>query len=58
MFLTMRHLFQEQGVNGFFKGVSMNWIKGPIAFSISFTLFDVFQGLMSTDVERHMRYRR
>ena len=40
MITTMRHLFEEQGLRGFFKGVSMNWVKGPIAFSISFTAFD------------------
>ena len=52
MILTMRHLFEEQGVRGFFKGVSMNWIKGPLAFSISFTAFDALQGWAQTEKER------
>jgi len=52
MILTMRHLFEEQGVRGFFKGVSMNWIKGPLAFSISFTAFDALQGWAQTETER------
>jgi len=44
MIATMKHLFEEQGTRGFYKGVSMNWVKGPIAFSISFTAFDTIQG--------------
>ncbi|KAL7558500.1 hypothetical protein ACA910_008099 [Epithemia clementina (nom. ined.)] len=43
---TIRHLHAEQGMRGFFKGVSVNWMKGPIAFSISFTTFDIVQGLL------------
>ncbi|EEC51868.1 predicted protein, partial [Phaeodactylum tricornutum CCAP 1055/1] len=43
---TIRSLYAEQGLRGFFKGVSMNWMKGPIAFSISFTAFDTLQSLM------------
>jgi hypothetical protein len=52
MLLTMQHLYEEQGVRGFFKGVSMNWIKGPVAFSISFTAFDLLQGWAQTESER------
>mmetsp|Transcript_250 Transcript_250/g.631 ORF Transcript_250/g.631 Transcript_250/m.631 type:complete len:446 (-) Transcript_250:1597-2934(-) len=52
---TVRHLYQEQGIRGFFKGVSMNWMKGPVAFSISFTTFDTVQGLMESDEERMQR---
>ncbi len=44
MIATMQHLFEEQGIRGFYKGVSMNWVKGPVAFSISFTAFDTIQG--------------
>jgi solute carrier family 25, member 42 len=58
MVSTMRQLFREQGLRGFFKGVSMNWIKGPIAFSISFTAFDTVQGLMETESERLHRLSR
>jgi solute carrier family 25 protein 42 len=49
---TVMDLYKEQGVRGFFKGVSMNWMKGPIAFGISFTVFDTVQGMMETDAER------
>ena len=51
-------LHGEQGVRGFFKGVSMNWLKGPVAFSISFTTFDLIQGFIETDAERKLRLPR
>lgn len=55
MITTMQHLFEEQGMRGFFKGVTMNWVKGPIAFSISFTAFDTIQSLIETDSEREKK---
>ena len=55
MITTMKRLFKEQGVRGFYKGVTMNWVKGPIAFSISFTAFDTIQGLIETEDERSAR---
>ena len=55
MITTMRHLLEEQGIRGFYKGVSMNWVKGPIAFSISFTTFDTIQGWIETPYEKEMK---
>ena len=55
MMKTMSHLLEEQGIRGFFKGVSMNWVKGPIAFSISFTAFDTIQGWIETESEKEKR---
>ena len=55
MMKTMSHLLEEQGLRGFFKGVSMNWVKGPIAFSISFTAFDTIQGWIETESEKEKR---
>ncbi|CAB9526245.1 Mitochondrial coenzyme A transporter SLC25A42 [Seminavis robusta] len=52
---TMRELYREQGARGFVKGVTMNWMRGPVAFSISFTIFDVIQGLLETESERALR---
>lgn len=54
----IKDLYQEQGVRGFFKGVTMNWMRGPIAFSISFTAYESVQILMETDAERKLRLPR
>lgn len=49
---TIRYLYTEQGVRGFYKGVTMNWMKGPVAFGISFTTFDFVKTFLETDEER------
>jgi Mitochondrial carrier protein len=51
-------LYKEQGIRGFYKGVSMNWLKGPVAFSISFTMFDIVQSLMESATEKAIRTPR
>jgi len=53
---TVKDLFAEQGIRGFMKGVSMNWLKGPVAFSISFTTFDHVQKWMESAKERQARF--
>lgn len=56
--LTMQEIIREEGlIRGLYKGLSMNWVKGPIAVGISFTTFDLTQILLrklqhSTNVER------
>jgi Mitochondrial carrier protein len=52
---TIRHLYLEQGIRGFYKGVLMNWMKGPVAFSISFTAYDTMQALFLSKEERAHR---
>jgi hypothetical protein len=52
---TVRTLYAEQGMRGFFKGVSMNWMKGPVAFSISFTAYDTVKAMMMTEAEKAQR---
>lgn len=58
MTAIVKELYEEQGIRGFFKGVSLNWFKGPIAFSISFTVFDIIQGLLETESERTLKLPR
>ncbi|NXE26054.1 S2542 protein, partial [Ardeotis kori] len=56
--LTMQEIIREEGlIRGLYKGLSMNWVKGPIAVGISFTTFDLTQILLrklqhSTNGER------
>ena len=38
---TARQIIREEGVrSGLYKGVTMNWMKGPVSVGVSFMVFD------------------
>lgn len=40
---TIVSILREEGIRqGLFKGLALNWIKGPIALGISFSIYDFF----------------
>ena len=49
---TLIKVFKEEGLmHGLYKGLSMNWIKGPIAVGISFMTYEHFRSLLRDIVQ-------
>ncbi|XP_076751285.1 dephosphocoenzyme A carrier isoform X1 [Xylocopa sonorina] len=40
---TVTKIYREEGLMAFYKGLSMNWVKGPIAVGISFATHDTIR---------------
>lgn len=46
---TLMKVYRNEGLkNGLFKGLSMNWLKGPVAVGISFSTFDTLQKFLQS----------
>ena len=44
---TARKIIREEGIaRGLYKGVTMNWLKGPISVGVSFMTFDALLRLI------------
>lgn len=42
---TIQYIAETEGIRGFFKGVSLNWIKGPLSIAVSFTMYDAMKDI-------------
>ncbi|XP_066996346.1 mitochondrial coenzyme A transporter SLC25A42 isoform X2 [Anabrus simplex] len=51
---TLTKIYREEGIRrGFFKGLSMNWVKGPVAVGISFATYDYIRHFLRELIALH-----
>jgi len=55
MIAILLNLLSSEGVRGLYKGLTVNWIKGPVAFGISFSCFDYFKVSQLTKAQNKER---
>uniref|UniRef100_A0A6A7FY33 Coenzyme A transporter SLC25A42-like n=1 Tax=Hirondellea gigas TaxID=1518452 RepID=A0A6A7FY33_9CRUS len=47
IFSTITKVYREEGiVHGLYKGLSLNWLKGPISVGTSFAVFDYLKNML------------